>query len=495
MGRFSTLTVWLGLLAILQPGCADEVQGRVRVMVVPMHQGRNPSQDPFSLVETVELGLMADDGSYKRIGDWVPLPSFGPGLLGEQGVGSLTLTGLNDRGRSISRGFGQSFGVVQGVDKFVNIPFARIDYAFAHRLRFSDRALPDPYGSVAPSLMMNGTNLEQGQRDGDLDSGCLAWVLWDSSELWLKVLVRDDSIEPSGVGPVSDGDAVIVYVDVDSDGESGDPDDLKIAIGPDGRVEPEDLAKGVDVQTVAGGYLLEFRLPLAGARKNQLLGFDLRQVDVDDGDSAPSLLTWVFDPRRQGQEPEPSDYGELVLGVPLMSALGEPGQDSVFSGTDGDVRAGSWWDQSSLHFIVEVQDNEVRTKGDDNTMDGADTVEILLDLDNAGVPMEQLRFFKVAISAGGSQTHEAGPDLGNMTELGVTFSGTVDATIGSSGYAVELTIPWQDLKLAQEPQRGWFLGMDINVLDRDGDEENLYSWSDSNDSPEVWSELRLFGLQ
>ncbi len=495
MGHWTKLMILFGLVVTLQPGCADDIQGQVKLMVVPMHDGRNPTQDPFSLVDSVELGLMGDDASYKKLGEWYPSEKFGSDLLEEQGVGSFTMTGLNEKGRSVSRGFGPYIGVFKGVDEYLSIPFARIDYAFANRLRPSERALADPYKSSAPSLLMDETNLEQGQRDGDMDSGCLMWLLWDSDELWIKALVRDDSLDASGVGPVMDGDALVVYLDVDSDGEPGDPDDLKIAVGPDGRTEPEGLANGVDVQTVAGGYLVQFRLPLKDVGKNQVLGFDVRQVDVDEGDSLPSLLTWVYDPRKQGQDPEPADFGKLVCGVPILNSLSQPGAYDVFQGPDGLAKVGSWWDPESLHFVIDLKDDDVKVAGDDNTMDGADVVEITLDLDNSGVPVEDQRFFKIAVSAGGSQSHEAGPDIGNMTAQGVTFSGSVKATVGAEGYMVELNIPWQDLKLAQPPQLGWFLGLEVSVLDRDSADESLYSWSDSFESPEVWSELRLFGLQ
>ncbi len=495
MNRWTTCMLCLGFMALLGQACGDDIQGHVRLMVVPVHEGRNPTQDPFSLVDSVELGLTGNDASYRKIGDWSPLPSFGPGLLGQQGLGAFTLTGLNAKGRSIARGFGPFFSVVKGVERYVNIPFARIDYTFATRLRPSERALPDPYQSAAPSFILDATNLEQGQRDGDHDSGCLVWVLWDSEELWIKALVRDDSLNPSGVGPVADGDAVVVYLDKDSDGEVGDPDDLVISLGADGRIEPEGLARGVDVETVAGGYLFEFRLPLTGVMKNQILGFDFRQVDIDEGDSAPSYLTWKFDPRKQGQNLEPADYGGLVLGVETLSALEEPGSEAVFSGPDGNVDISSWWDGEALHFLIQVQDDKTQTTGEGNDMDGADVIEVILDLNNAGPPVEERRFFKIAVSAGGSHTHEAGPDLENMTELGVAFSGEVDATIVDGGYRVELSIPWQDLELDEEPQRGWFLGAEINVIDRDGIEENIYAWSDSSKSPEVWNELRLFGLQ
>ena len=89
----------------------------------------------------------------------------------------------------------------------------------------------------------------------------------------------------------------------------------------------------------------------------------------------------------------------------------------------------------------------------------------------------------------------AGPDPDNVTDLGLAFSGQVTATTRADGYSIELTWPWADLQLSEQPQRGWFLGFEVEIYDEDEAGLGLHSLSDGIGQPGLWSELRLFAVE
>ncbi len=482
MPRFERLTGLLGLL-ILASGCGDDVQGRLRLLVVPLHEGRNPVQDPFTLVDRVEVGLTDENGDFHSLGKSSPSPSFGPGLVGPGGSGSPTLVGLNERGRPVSLGFGRPVDIRAGLDEFVSVPFSRVDHALARHIRSADRGLTDPFAGKPPALRLDESHREQGQLESDSDAGCLVWLLWEGDTLLLKARVVDDSVGPATAPePPSSGDGLTVYLE-----------DLKVTIGADGRVEPDGVLTGVQVETVAGGYVVRIEMPLSDVGKNRQVDFDLRQTDRD-GQNAPTLLTWVFDPSQAGQDPE--QYGRLVLGVPLLTLLAGEGGAAGFAGADGQVNIDGWWDEDALHLNVDVVDDEVLLSGQGGDLEGADRVEFWLDLANGQPPaLEPARFYRVTGTAGGNSAYAAGPDPANVTDLGITFSGQVLSTTRTDGYAVELTMPWSDLQFDTEPQRGWFLGIEVKVVDEDAAGAQTHAWSDAAGSPNLWSEIRLFSVE
>ncbi len=128
-------------------------------------------------------------------------------------------------------------------------------------------------------------------------------------------------------------------------------------------------------------------------------------------------------------------------------------------------------------------------------LDQADRVAVWLDLGNGEPVPDEQRFQRLTISAGGSSELAAGPDPGNVTDMGQAFTGRVTATTRSDGYTVEISWPWADLQLAKQPQRGWFLGLEIEIYDEDTAGQQVYTLSDDVGQPERWSELRLFALE
>jgi hypothetical protein len=142
---------------------------------------------------------------------------------------------------------------------------------------------------------------------------------------------------------------------------------------------------------------------------------------------------------------------------------------------------------------VTVPDDEVKTSG---TPGGADRVEFYLDLVNDLPPVvDPARFVRISSTAGGSKAITRGDDLADLTQT-FTFTGDVQATASAESYSVTLSLPWEDLDLVSGPQRGWFLGLDIRVVDEDTGGTDTFSWSDAADLDSgLFPELRLFSAE
>ncbi|HOX42027.1 MAG TPA: hypothetical protein PK668_00440 [Myxococcota bacterium] len=484
-------------LALLA-GCGDDVQGQLRLLVVPHHQGRNPVQDPFALVERVEVGLTGEDGVFRPLGEGAPLHRFGPGLLSPGAQGAPTLLGYNERGREVSLGFGLPVALRTGQDESRSVALVRLDHAVARPLGPVAGELADPFAGQAPALRLGEQQLESGALDSDDDAGALVWALWGPDGLRLKLRVRDDQVQAAPADQaISAGDGLRVYLDGLADGLAGGADDLVISVGADGRVEPAAGAQAAIVPW-AGGYEVSLSLPLPAPAKNGGVGFDVRVWDLDAG-GAPSVLTWVFDPRTPGAEPSPAGYGRLVLAPALLDLLPRgqgPSARASLAGRDGLVALDGAWDELGLTLAVDVPDDAVQTAGGGEELTGADRVELWLDLANGLPPaLERHRFVRLLASAGGQAVLAAGPAPGAIDTGGVAFTGQVVGAAHAGGYLIEAYLPWADLGLEAGAQRDWFLGLEVLVQDEDPGGAQGAGWSADPARPELWNELRLFDLE
>ena len=165
-----------------------------------------------------------------------------------------------------------------------------------------------------------------------------------------------------------------------------------------------------------------------------------------------------------------------------------------FAGSDGPVQLGGSWDDERLLLSAVVPDDEVMVSG---RLEDDDRVIFRLDLANAAPPVaEPLRVIAITISAGSLEAHAGGDEPGSLQDDAFAFTGRASGTTLAEGYRVELQLPWADLGLAPgQPQRGWFLGLQVSCVDSDSDGTTTADWSAGADAIDLWPELLLDRLQ
>ena len=472
--------VTLTLLSFLLGGCGDDIQGNLRLLLAPIHDGRGQTQDPFVLVDQVEMGLVDDWAVFHPLGSSAPKSKFGPGLVGGGQKGAPYVIGLNNRDRPVAQGFGPYLSLVKGIDSTLTVPFYELNTAVATRIPARER-VSEPFAGKAPAMFIDPRHKELGSIDsGQDDLSAVITLLWQGQDLLLQIRVRDDEVTnaPSG-GELTLGDAVEVYLE-----------DQVVTVTPDGRIDG--VASDLSAGEVSGGYLISMAMPLSAVGKNRTVGFDMRIYDKD-GDNPMAMATWQFDGATTGDELQPDEFGTLVLGVPLIDLLQSRDAFQAFPCRDGMVEVTGTWSETDLTLTITVPDDEVQTAG---TMEEADRVEVYLDLVNNRPPsVDPARFVRIVTTAGGSEEITRGNDLAAVTQ-NFTFTGVVQATASAGTYSIFITLPWEDLELVSSPQRGWFLGLEIRVVDEDAGGTDTYSWSDSTvlDSS-LFPELRLFTVE
>ncbi len=467
--------------------CSDDVQGSLRLLLTPPHEGRNPTLDPFTLVDEVEIGVLNGSDVFHSLGRFPPLARFGPDLLGSLRTGFPYLLGLDNRSRLLAAGFGPAFGPLAGADRFITLPFAPIDTAIARRVSQATVIQADPFADIPPAFFIDQRHLERGAIENAADLSALAFVLWQKERLHLRVRVIDDLVVPAvEEAQLDSGDAVRIYFDGNV-----------LTAAADGTLElPDGVSEATLAELPQGGYQLDVVWPALPPGKNRILPFNLRIYDHDGGEDMPAVATWSFNPNQAVEELGPDDFGHLLLAVPLLEVLRFSGPSVRFPAADGQATVDGFWGESALTLRVQVPDQEVRNESTGADFSGADRVELWLDLGNGLAPVaEPARFLHFVVTAGSETSQARGSALGDLTEF--NFTGTAAGSKTSSGYEVSLTLPWSNLELnAATAQRGWFLGLEIRVVDEDEGETVIYNWSEVEElDPQFWSEIRLFSLE
>jgi len=473
--------VTLTILSVLLGGCGDDIQGNLRLLLAPVHDGRGQTQDPFVLVDRVELGLVDELAIFHPLGSAAPKSRFGPGLVGGGQKGAPYVIGLNQRGRPVAQGFGPYLSLVEGIDSTLTVPFYELNTAVATRIPAQER-VSEPFDGKAPAMFIDSRHKELGSIDsGQDDLSAVITLLWQGTDLLIKVRVRDDNYTPATGDVLTEGDAVRIYLE-----------DRDVTIAADGRTDSPDDVSDIVAGKVSGGYLLSMVMPLSASSKNLGVGFDMRIYDKD-GEDPVAMATWQFDGASVGDNLQPAEFGTLVLGVPLLDLLQSRDAFQAFPCRDGMVEVTGTWSEADLTLTITVPDDKVQTAG---TMEGADRVEVYLDLVNNRPPsVDPARFVRIVTTAGGSEEITRGNELGSLNQ-NFTFTGVVQATASARAYSIFITLPWEDLELVSSPQRGWFLGLEIKVVDEDDGGVEVFSWSDSAGlDSNLFPELRLFTVE
>jgi hypothetical protein len=417
--------------------------------------------------------LIDSNGSSRVLGQTQPLATAAIGPLGGELDGWPYLQAYNTRGRPVAQGYGPFINLRPGEHQLLSLVLLKSDSALASRT--TDLA-------QAPiTLRLGGLQLEKGNLSGESDAALQLRAGWDENNLYFLARVTDDRVQPAGeTEPPDAGDAVKFYF-------AGGA----VTAGADGRIEDETGKATATASASASGYTVELTIPAPGLQKNQGVNFDLRLIDRDGEETA--WLTWQFDPRDGGDDPPPSRFGRLIAGAPLVEAMADAEAKTTFAVSEGLVEIIAGWDRDNLTFRISVPDNEIRTSND---IEQGDRVRIVLDLANGLPPLaEPLRFVEYTVSAG-SLFRVRGGNKWPELEQNAPFSGSARGIQGAGSYSVELDVPWEDLGLDKYgPQRGWFLGLEVEVVDADGEEQRLFSLSGiPSAAPEQWPELRLSSL-
>lgn len=153
-------------------------------------------------------------------------------------------------------------------------------------LHSADTVLTQPAGSPPPQ---------------PADSSALLWAAWTRDALYLAVHVRDDVVVNDSTDVWRDDELELAFDGLRDLLPLGE-DDHQYTVNPDGRLtdygEPGSQPNiQVGVQTVAGGWDVEARIPAArlhaGAlRLGKEFGFSLGLHDDDDGGNWDSYLLW-----------------------------------------------------------------------------------------------------------------------------------------------------------------------------------------------------------
>jgi hypothetical protein len=175
-----------------------------------------------------------------------------------------------------------------------------------------------------------------GQWSGPDDLGATVQALYDGTDLYVALAVRDDSVLANTASPVWDGDGIELYVN------SPDPWDvafasfagggefwLGVAYSPSPQVwdvgrDQAIAAAEVALADTTDGYVIEMRVPWAAlggfqALENRQIGFDLGLNDDDTGGGRQTWLSWGAP---VAPSPPPGDVA--TWGVALLGAESRP---------------------------------------------------------------------------------------------------------------------------------------------------------------------------
>jgi endo-1,4-beta-xylanase len=174
--------------------------------------------------------------------------------------------------------------------------------------------------------------------------------------------------------------------------------------------------------------------------------------------------------------PLSAEFGAFTPVERLVSGPAKPALEDL---------AAQWvlrWDSAGLHGRIKVTDAVLRNQ--DGRPHHNDGVEIYLDPDDAKTLLYQADDLRIRIIRGGSVSVERGtvPDGFSATQREST-----------DGYSVDFTLP-----LDESTSPGAFIGIDVHVVDNDGDRrEHKIGWAAEDDnayrSPASLGTVRLGG--
>jgi hypothetical protein len=144
------------------------------------------------------------------------------------------------------------------------------------------------------------------------------------------------------------------------------------------------------------------------------------------------------------------------------------------------------WDQQNLYLRIGVEDDQPNVS--DSTVPWEDdAVEWYLDADGSmGAQYDQLNDFHFIFNLKDGKVA-----LGKNSPQGVRLPLSNKITRTSTGYVLEVTLPWANVGIT--PRVGYRIGLDVHVDDDDngGDRDGKLTWKAKQD--DAWQNPALFG--
>ncbi len=355
-------------------------------------------------------------------------------------------------------------------------------------------------------------------------------TLWDTSNLYVLVEVRDATQQNDSGAQTWNDDSVEVYVDANNDKLSsyGITDYQYRFTWTGGSLGIEETkhaaTTGVSASRIvtANGYTIEAKLPWSTLAQSSpgagaMIGLDVHINDDDDGGGRDGKRAWFNTLDTSWQNPATFGTARLVA-VPadheIVQTDAAPSIDGNVETTwsfanrqaiatvvvgsvanDSDL-SGSFrilWDASNLYVLVQVTDDAQRNDSGTQTWND-DSVEIYIDANNEkpsvyGSDDYQYRFTWTGTSLGVEEIKH-----------GATSGVIASRVATANGYTMEVKLPWNTLAQSSV-MVGSLLGLDVHINDDDdgGSRDGKKSWFNSVDTswfnPSTFATARLLGIR
>jgi hypothetical protein len=313
--------------------------------------------------------------------------------------------------------------------------------------------------------------------------------MWNDQYLYVFVTVFDDQRQTSG-SPAWEDDSVELYIDGHRNGGSSyDANDFQFVFRPgDTTVH---VGGGRTNMSTAGVlhasydaldfYNIEVAIPWTtlGVSPGRQLGMEVHVNDDDDGGVRDAQVSWRT--TATDSWTVPSNFTAVDVPTPLLFAAAAVTVNGQVDGTEWDLSVAepltrqaipvplsnntavwqSRWDAENLYLFVRVQDESVLSP-DSAKPYHDDSVEISIDANNghAGA-IDFYDDFQLIFRAGESGIARLGDESTPM-DLATVQSAVTRTT---TGYDLEVGIPWSSLKTAPGPRAT--IGLEVQVNDDD----------------------------
>jgi hypothetical protein len=310
------------------------------------------------------------------------------------------------------------------------------------------------------------------------DFSATSKTIWDMDSIYVRVDVTDDSLNTAHANNW-ERDKVELYFDMDNskiDMNSGyDGNDIQIGFEYDADYSGI-LNGAVNARSwaTATGWSLQVAIPwdslMMGFNPavDKIIGYDVQAIDNDGANRESKLATMALadnawtNPAWMGEMKFLADhmteyiYPEIV---PTSAVTGYALKNSFYAdptdAADFSVMAYTSWDMKNIYVHVDVTDDSL--DADHANSWERDMVELYFDMDNSKIN---------ANSGYDDNDYQFGFVYG--ADSAYTDKATASSMATETGWALDVTIPWDSLMMGFMPAEGDTIGYDVQAIDNDG---------------------------